>query len=104
MGDPAKISPSVLSTCERNAILSFLIIHSIPRRKINVAIDNPSIVPSVSCLTTSSYLWIYVGAADDISHAENLQSKVGRCFYQLYQFRDRIQVTLVFRYHGEDQG
>jgi hypothetical protein len=74
MGDAGNISPRIPSTCTQNAILSLLIIHTIPRRQIYVAIDNPSFVPSVSCLTTSSYLWNNVRAADNISHAENLKS------------------------------
>jgi len=104
MGDAAKTTPPVPSTCTQNAILSLLIIHIIPSRQIYVAIYNPSLVPSVSCLTTSSYLWNYVRAADDVSHAENLQSNGCRCFSHLYKFRDRIQVTRVFRYCGERQG
>jgi hypothetical protein len=72
MGDVTKISPRVSSTCAQNAILSLLIIHIIPSRKIYVAIDNPSLVPSISCLTTSSYLWNYMHAADDVSHTENM--------------------------------
>jgi len=74
MGDAAKIAPRVPFTCAQNAILSLLIIHIIPSRQIYVAIDNPSLVLSVSCLTTSSFLWNYVPAADDVSHTENLQS------------------------------
>jgi len=72
MGDAAKISPRIPSTCAQNAILSVLIIHIIPSHQIYVAIDNPSFVPSVSCLTTSSYLWNDVRAAHNICHAENL--------------------------------
>jgi len=104
MGDAAKTTPRVPSTCAQNAILSLLIIHIIPSREIYVAIDNPSLVPSVSCLTTSSYLWNYVRAADDVSQAENLQRNSCRCCSHLYKFRDRIQVTRVFRYCGECQG
>jgi len=78
-GDAWNISPHVPSTCAQNAILSLLIIHIIPRRQIYVAIDNPLFVPSVSCLTTSSYLWNDVCAADNISQAENLQSNGCRC-------------------------
>ena len=104
MGDVAKISPRVPSTCAQNVILSLLIIQIIPSRQIDVAIDNPSLFPSISCLTTSSYLWNYVRAADDVSHAENLQSNSCRCFSHLYKSRDRIQVTQVFRYGGERQG
>jgi len=104
MGDAAKISPRVPSTCAQNAILSLLIVHIIPSRHIYVAFDNPSLVLSVSCLSTSSYLWNYVRAADDVSHAENLQSKGCWCFSHLYKFRDRIQVTRVFRYCGERHG
>jgi hypothetical protein len=55
MGDAANISLRVPSTCVQNAILSLLILRSIPSCQIYGAIDNPSLVPSVSCLTTSSY-------------------------------------------------
>jgi hypothetical protein len=101
MGDVAKISPRVPSTCAQDAFLSVLNIHIIPSRQINVASDAPSLIPSVSCLTTSSYLGKYEYAADDVSNAENLRSNGCRCFSHLYQFRDRIQVTQVFRYCGE---
>ena len=104
MGDTAKTSPRVPSTCAQNAILSLLIIHIIPTRQIYVAIDNPSLVLSVSCLTTSSYLWNYMRPADAVSHAENFQSNCCRCFSHLYKFRDWIQVTWVFRCCGECQG
>ena len=80
MADVAKISPRVPSTCVQNAILSLLIVQIIPSRQIYVATDNPSLVPLVSCLTTSSYLWNYMHTADDVSHAENLQSTGFRCF------------------------
>jgi hypothetical protein len=103
MGDAAKISPRVPSTYAYNAILSLLIIHIIPSRQIYVAIDNPSFIPSVSCLTTSSYLWNDVHSADNISHAETLQSNSYRSFSHLYKFRDRIQITRIFRYCGERQ-
>ena len=56
MGDVAKISPRIPSTCAQSAILPLLIIHIMPSRQIYVAIDNPSLVLSISCLTTSSYL------------------------------------------------
>jgi len=104
MGDAAKISPHVPSTCAQNAILSLLIIHIIPSHQINVTIDNTSLIPSISCLTTSSYLWNNVCAADNVSHAENLHSNSGQCFSHLYKFWARIQVTWVFRYCGERQG
>jgi len=104
MSDAAKISPRVASTCAQNTILSLLIIHIIPSRQIDVAIDNASLVSSVSCLSTSGYLWNYVRAADDVSHTENLQSNGCRCFSHLYKFRDGIQVALVFRYCGERHG
>jgi len=90
MGDTAKTSPHVPSTCAQNAILSLLIIHIIPSHQIYVAIDDPSLVLSVSCLTTSSYLWKYMWAADDVSHAETLQSNWCRCISHLYKFRDGI--------------
>jgi len=99
-----QISPLAFLLPARKMQFSLLIIHIIPSRQIYVAIDNPSLVPSVSCLTSCSYLWNYVRAADNISHAENLPSNGCRCFSHLYKFRDRIQVTRVFRYCGERQG
>jgi len=74
MGVVANISPRVSSTCAENANLSFRIIYIIPSRLIYMAIDKPSFVPSVSCRTTNSYLPNDMHAADNISHAENLQS------------------------------
>jgi len=68
MGDAAKTSHPVPSTWAQNAIFSVPNIHIIPSHQIYVAIDNPSLVPSVSCLTMSSYLWNHVRTADDISH------------------------------------
>jgi hypothetical protein len=103
MGDAAKISPCVPSTCVENVIFSLLIIHIIPSCQIYVPIDNPSLVPSVSCLTTSSYLWNDVRAANNISHTENLQSNGFRYMSHLYQFPDGIPVTRVFWYCGERQ-
>jgi hypothetical protein len=80
MGDAAITSPRVPSTSTQNEILSSLIIHTIPSQSIDLTIDNPSLVPSVSCLTTSSYLCNDVCAANNVSHAENLQSTGCRCF------------------------
>jgi len=97
MGDDAKISPCVPCTCAQNAILSLLIIHIIPSRQIYVAIDNPSFVPSVSGDTTSGYLRNDVRAADNLSHAENLQTNGCRCYSHLYKYVHRIQFTRVFR-------
>jgi hypothetical protein len=56
MSDAAKISPRVLSTWAQDAMLSLLIIHIIPSTQINVAIDNPSLVPFVTCIITRSNL------------------------------------------------
>ena len=63
-----------------------------------------SLVPFVSCLTTSSYLWSDVRAANNISHAEDMQSNCCQWCSYLYKFRDGIQVTQVIRYCGERQG
>jgi hypothetical protein len=93
MGDAAYISPHVPSTCMQYVIPSLLIIHIIPSRLIYVAIDNRSLVPSVSCVTTSSYLWNYIRAADNMAHTENLQSNGCWCYSHWYKFRERIQVT-----------
>ena len=51
MGDATKTSPCVPSTSVHNAILSLLFIHIIPSRRIYLAIDNPSLLRSVYCLT-----------------------------------------------------
>jgi len=69
-----------------------------------VAIDNPSFVPSVSCLTISSYLWNEVRTADILSQAQNLPSNGCGGFSHLYNFWDQIQVTRDCRYCGEHQG
>jgi hypothetical protein len=70
----------------RKMQFSLLIIHIIPSHQIYVAIDNPSLVPSVSCLASSSYLCNYVRAADNIFHAENFQSNGCQCFSHFYKF------------------
>ena len=74
MCDAAKTTPRIPSTRAQKAIISLPIIHIIPSRQIYVGIDNPSFVTSISCLTTCSYLWNYMRAADNVSHAENWQS------------------------------
>jgi len=101
MGDVAKISPCVPSTCAQNALLSLLIIHIIPSPHTYMAIDNPSRVQSVSSITSSCYLWNHVRAADNESLAENLESNGCGWFSHWNKFRDGIQVPLVFRYCGE---
>jgi hypothetical protein len=104
MGDSGNISPHVPSTCAYNAILSVCIIHLIPHRRRDVAIDNPSFVLSVSCRTNDSHLWNDMRTADIISHAETLQNNSCQCFGHWKKFRGRIQVTRVFRYCRERQG
>jgi len=84
MGDTAKICPHITATCAHNAIFSLLIIHIILSRQIYVAIDNPSLVPSVSYHTSSSHFGIDVHAADNGSDAENLPSNICRSFSHLY--------------------
>jgi hypothetical protein len=104
MIDVANMSPRVPSSWVQNALSSLLIIHIIPSLQILVAIDNPSLVPTISCLTTSNYLWNYMRTADNVSDTENLQRNGCRCLSHLDKFRDGIQVTRVFRYCGERQG
>jgi len=89
MGDPAEISPCVPCTGAQNAILSFLNIHIVPSHQIHVPIDNPSLVSSIYCHTTRSYLWNYVCAGDNDSHAENLQSNGCRALFSLVQISRR---------------
>jgi len=93
MSDAAKISARVLSICVQNVIFTLLIIHIIQSCHIYVAIGNASLVMSVYCLTTNSFLWNYVCAAANITHAENLQSKSCRCCAHFNKFRDGIQVA-----------
>ena len=71
MGDAVTISLSIPSTCIQNAILSLLNIHIIPSRQINVTIANTTFIPFVSGLSTRSYLWNYVHAANEVSHVEH---------------------------------
>jgi len=104
MGGAGIISPRIPSTCAQNAILSSLITHIIPGHQSYVAIDNPSLVPSLCCHTTDSYLWNHMHPADNVSHAENIQSNGCRSVSQLYKIRDGNLVTWVFRYCDERQG
>jgi hypothetical protein len=104
IGEVVKISSRVPSTCAQNTIHCLQIIHIISSRQIYVAIDNPSLIPSVSCPTTSSYLRNYIRAAEDISDFKNLHSNGCRWVSHMYSFRDRIHVTQVFRYCHEHKG
>jgi len=96
IGHAAKNFPRVPSTSVEIAIPSLQIIHIIPSRQISEAIDNPSLVPSISPLTTCTYLWNHTLVADDVSNTDNFQSHGCRCLSQLYKFGDWIQVTQVF--------
>jgi len=71
MGDAVQISGRVPSTCVQTAIVPLLIIYNIPIGQIYVVIDNTLLNPSVSCLTTSSYLWNDVRTADGVSHTDH---------------------------------
>jgi hypothetical protein len=86
MGDAGNISPRIPSACAQNAILSLLIIHIILRRQIYVAIDNPSFIPSVSCITTRSYLSNAVRTANNISHAESCKATAAGAFLTCTNF------------------
>jgi len=103
MGDTAKTSPDVPSTCAQNSILSVLIIHITRSCQIYVAINTPSIIPPMFCLTTSSDRWNYLGAAGNVFHIDNLQRNWCHCFSHLNKFGDGIQVTRVVRYCSERQ-
>jgi len=74
MGDAAEMSPRAASICMQNSIFSVLIIHIIWSRQIYVAIENALLIRSSWSGISSSCLWNYVCEADDVSHAENLQS------------------------------
>jgi hypothetical protein len=78
--DTVKISRRIPSTCAQNVILCKLIISIIPSSPIYIAIDNTARVPSVTCFTTCSDLWNYLQAADNLSHAESVQSYGCQCF------------------------
>jgi hypothetical protein len=86
MADAANISSHIHLTFMQNAVISFLYILIISSHQINIAIDNPSLLPSVYCLTTCSYPWNYVRAADTISHTEHMQSNCCGCLSHLSNF------------------
>jgi len=104
MGDAAKTSPHIPSTCAQNAILSLLIIHIILSCHIYVAIDNPSLILSVFCLTTSTYLWNYVRTADNVYHNEMCRETAAGAFFTCTNFEKGSKVVRVFRYCGARQG
>jgi len=60
MDNTAKISPPLPSTCAHNAIPSGIIRHMIWSHQFNVAIDNPSLILSISFVTSSCCHWNYV--------------------------------------------
>jgi hypothetical protein len=93
MSNDVKSSPYVPSTCVQNGMLYLQFKHIISSRQIYVAIDNPLLVLTVSCLTTSSYIWHSLHTANDITHAEDLQRNCCLCFSHFYTFQDAIQVT-----------
>jgi len=84
MADGVTTSPSIPSTCAQKAILSLLNILVIASHQIYVAIANPMLVWSISCLTIGSYLWNCVRMADDFTKAENWQSNGCRCISHVY--------------------
>ena len=85
MGDTTNFSPCISSTCAQNAMISSLMIQIIPSHQINVAINNPSLIPPISYWMPCWFFWNSVCTADDVSHTENL-----------HKLQDRIQVTRVF--------
>ena len=92
MGNAAIISHCVPSSCVYNAMLSTQTFQVIPSRQMYVAIDNPSLIPSFRCLTTSTYWANYLCTAGDVSHVEQLQSNDCQCFSQLNKFQDQFHV------------
>jgi hypothetical protein len=66
MGDSTKTASCVPSTSMHNVILCILILHIVPNCHIYVAIDNPLLVPSVSCVNSCSYHSNFVRVADDV--------------------------------------
>jgi hypothetical protein len=104
MGEYAKISALVTSIFAQIEILSLLIIHIDRSGQIYVTIDYTSLCLWVSCLTCGSYLWNQMGAVDNVSHADNIQSKGCQFFSHLNKIPEAIQVTRVFRYCCDCQG
>jgi len=104
MGDAAKTSPRIFSTCTHNSNLSLQNTHITPSQQIYGAIHNPSLVPSIACFTTSSNLRNYVLAADNVTYTDKLENSGYHCYSYLYKFQDGIQVTQVSMYGGESLG
>jgi hypothetical protein len=103
MGDTAKISPHIASTCIQNSIPCLLIICISPSHHINVAIDNALVIPSFSFLATS-YVCNYLCIAENDSHTDYLDTTGYGCFSRYYNFRDGMQGIHGFMYRGEHQG
>jgi hypothetical protein len=86
IGDLANISPRIPSTCASHGILTLLIIHIFPCYQMYMAIDNPLLVSSVSCLTTNSYLCNSIRGADNISHTETAKATAADAFLTCTNF------------------
>jgi len=50
IGDAMKVSACISPSCTQNAILSLIIMHIVPSCQISVAVNNPLLDPSISCL------------------------------------------------------
>jgi len=68
MGHTANIFPHIPSTCVQYALLSLLSRNIILSGQIYMLIGNPTLIPSSSLPTSSSYLSNYFRTADDDSH------------------------------------
>jgi len=104
MRDTANISSCLPSTSAQIPFDSLLIIHIILMIQCNMVIENPLLVPSVSCFITHCYPWNSVCTTDNVSHAENLQ--INRCqrFSNLKKLQQGIQVPRDDWYCGECLG
>jgi hypothetical protein len=98
LGGVVTFSPHVPSTCTLNGILSVWIRDIIPSSQQYVAIDNPSLIQSICCFSTTSLVMYYCHADDNDCNSEIMQSPSEQCVPHWDNIRDQIEVILPFKY------
>jgi len=91
-------------TCVQNWILSFLTKPIIGSHQGKMAIDNASLVLSMSYSTPSNSLCNHVIPANDVSPAENVKINSCQCFPRLYKCGYGIHVIWVVTYRDQRHG
>jgi hypothetical protein len=101
IGNDTKNSPHVSSICLQTTTIFLSILPINSTYQVNIAIENTSLVPFVSSLTTGCYIWNAMWVADNITDTENLKINGFKSGSQLCTVADLIPVIEVLSLCGE---